>query len=111
MPALVKSRLGASGMSDDDGTMVCCFSRKKSRNDCRICAEVINPKLSATSRGMRELLQCRRSGRTGQGGDQCERFVAFARCMHLVYRSSMVGGARAICSRLTTLCRLMIHHC
>ena len=33
MPALVKSRLGESGRSDDDGTMVCCFSRKKSRND------------------------------------------------------------------------------
>jgi mannose-6-phosphate isomerase-like protein (cupin superfamily) len=57
MPALVKSKFGASGSSDDDGTMVCCFSRKKSRNDCRICAEVINPKLSATFRGMRELLQ------------------------------------------------------
>ncbi len=57
MPALVKSRFGASGRSDDDGTMVCFFSRKKSRNDCRICAEVINPKLSATFHGMRELLQ------------------------------------------------------
>src|SRR5437867_5321841 len=41
MPALVKSRFGESGRSDDDGTMVCCFSRKKSRKDCRICAEVI----------------------------------------------------------------------
>ena len=41
MPALVKSRFGASGNSDDDGTIVCCFSRKKSRNDCLICAEVI----------------------------------------------------------------------
>src|SRR6202140_2381663 len=41
MPALVKSKLGESGRSDDDGTMVCCFSRKKSRNDCRICAEVM----------------------------------------------------------------------
>src|SRR5206468_6664370 len=41
MPAFVKSRLGASGSSDEDGTMVCFFSRKKSRNDCRISAEVI----------------------------------------------------------------------
>ena len=41
MPALVKSRFGASGRSDDEGTMVCCFSRKKSRNDWRISAEVI----------------------------------------------------------------------
>ena len=31
----------------DDGTMVCCFSPKKSRNDCRICAEVM-----MLSRGM-----------------------------------------------------------
>jgi hypothetical protein len=28
-------------MSDEDGTMVCCFDLKKSRNDCRICADVI----------------------------------------------------------------------
>src|SRR5216110_1483849 len=41
MPAFVKSRFGASGKSDDDGTMVCCFSRKKSRNDSRISAEVM----------------------------------------------------------------------
>src|ERR1700731_3096539 len=41
MPALVKRRLGASGKSDDDGTMVCFFSRKKSRKDCRISAEVM----------------------------------------------------------------------
>jgi hypothetical protein len=41
MPALVKRRFGASGNSDDEGTMVCFFSRKKSRNDCLICAEVI----------------------------------------------------------------------
>src|SRR6266550_5270155 len=41
MPALVKSRLGASGSKDDEGTMVCCFSRKKSRKDWRISAEVM----------------------------------------------------------------------
>ena len=33
MPALVKSRFGESGIRLDEGTMVCCFSRKKSRND------------------------------------------------------------------------------
>src|SRR6266566_8815597 len=41
MPALVKSRLGASGSRDDEGTMVCCFSRKKSRKDWRISVEVM----------------------------------------------------------------------
>src|SRR5436309_14940740 len=41
IPAFVKSRFGASGSRDEDGTMVCCFSRKKSRKDCRICAEVM----------------------------------------------------------------------
>src|ERR1700730_14017037 len=41
IPALVKSRLGESGRSDDDGTMVCCFSRKKSRKDFRMSLEVM----------------------------------------------------------------------
>ena len=41
VPALVKSRFGESGMSEDDGTMVCCFDRKKSRNDWRICVLVM----------------------------------------------------------------------
>src|ERR1700752_4033599 len=50
MPALVKSRFGASGRSDDDGTIVCCFSRKKSRKDWRICAEVIAAKGSVIQR-------------------------------------------------------------
>src|SRR5881396_1649015 len=50
IPALVKSRLGASGSSDDDGTMVCCFSRKKSRKDCRISAEVMVSILAAENR-------------------------------------------------------------
>ena len=36
MPALVNSRFGASGMRLEDGTMVCCFDLKKSRNDRRI---------------------------------------------------------------------------
>jgi hypothetical protein len=38
---LVNSKFGESGMSDEDGTMVCCFDLKKSRNDWRICADVI----------------------------------------------------------------------
>src|SRR5580765_5255018 len=42
MPALVKSRFGESGKSDDEGTMVCFFSRKKSRNDWRISKLVIS---------------------------------------------------------------------
>jgi hypothetical protein len=46
MPAFVNKRLGDSGRSDDDGTMVCFFSRKKSRNDCRICAEVMMGKMT-----------------------------------------------------------------
>jgi hypothetical protein len=41
MPALVKSRFGESGMSDEDGTMVCSFDLKKSKNDWRICELVI----------------------------------------------------------------------
>src|SRR5579862_1352862 len=36
MPALVKSRFGESGRSEELGTIVCCFSRKKSRKDWRI---------------------------------------------------------------------------
>src|SRR5437870_7050111 len=45
MPAFVKSRFGESGRSEADGTMVCCFSRKKSRNDWRICAEVMRDEI------------------------------------------------------------------
>src|SRR4030095_3754667 len=41
MPALVKSRFGESGSRLEDGTMVCCFDLKKSRNDWRICDDVI----------------------------------------------------------------------
>src|SRR5437773_4646414 len=41
MPALVKSRLGASGRRLDEGTIVCCFDLKKSRNDWRISLLVI----------------------------------------------------------------------
>src|ERR1051325_4850365 len=41
MPAFVKSRFGESGMRLDEGTMMCCFDLKKSRNDWRIWALVI----------------------------------------------------------------------
>ena len=41
MPAFVNKRFGESGMSELDGTMVCCFDLKKSRNDWRICVLVI----------------------------------------------------------------------
>src|ERR1043166_1915615 len=41
MPAFVNNRLGESGKSEPDGTIVCCFSRKKSKNDWRISAEVM----------------------------------------------------------------------
>src|SRR3954464_5332009 len=41
IPAFVKSRFGESGISDDDGTIVCFFSRKKSRKAWRIWALVI----------------------------------------------------------------------
>src|SRR5262249_29363165 len=42
MPALVKRRFGLSGMRLEEGTMVCCFDWKKSRNDWRISLLVIN---------------------------------------------------------------------
>jgi hypothetical protein len=41
MPAFVNSRLGAVGIREADGTTVCCFDLKKSRNDWRISALVI----------------------------------------------------------------------
>src|SRR5256885_422964 len=41
MPALVKSRFGESGIKLEEGTMVCCFDLKKSRNDWRISELVI----------------------------------------------------------------------
>src|SRR5688500_8074666 len=50
MPALVNSRFGLSGMSEEDGTIVCFCSRKKSRKDWRIWALVI----MAQDKGMSE---------------------------------------------------------
>src|SRR6187402_3107723 len=75
MPALVKRRLGASGKSDDDGTIACCFSRKKLRKLSRISAPVM-PELNATFSKTRELPQ---SGK----GKQSRRFVFCAGCVYL----------------------------
>jgi hypothetical protein len=41
MPAFVNNRFGESGIRLEDGTMLCCFDLKKSRNDWRICELVI----------------------------------------------------------------------
>src|ERR1035437_398601 len=45
MPAFVNKRFGESGIRLDDGTMVCDFDLKKSRNDWRIWVLVIMAKL------------------------------------------------------------------
>src|SRR5678815_4981026 len=61
MPALVKRRFGLSGIRLEEGTMVCCFDLKKSRNDWRISLLVIVRK------------PARRGGRNGEnnvGNDQ-----------------------------------------
>src|SRR6188768_4093858 len=50
MPALVNSRFGLSGINEDDGTMVCDFDLKKSRNDWRICDDVIMANQSVVGR-------------------------------------------------------------
>src|SRR5262245_43137723 len=50
IPALVKSKFGESGKSEPDGTIACCFSRKKSRKDWRISAEVILAAVGAWER-------------------------------------------------------------
>jgi hypothetical protein len=39
-----EQQVGAAGMRLEDGTMVCCFDLKKSRNDWRICVLVIMAK-------------------------------------------------------------------
>jgi len=42
MPAFVNSKLGEDGMSEAEGTTVCRFSQKKSRNDWRMDCEVMS---------------------------------------------------------------------
>src|SRR5579862_6099785 len=46
MPALVKSRFGASGIRLEEGTRVWPLDLKKSRNDCRISLLVIRIRLT-----------------------------------------------------------------
>src|SRR5437667_11665115 len=41
MPAFVNSKLGESGNKLEEGTIVCPFDLKKSKNDCRISVLVI----------------------------------------------------------------------
>src|SRR5678815_5926720 len=95
MPALVKSRFGLSGISEDDGTMVCFFSRKKSRNDCLIWAEVImcrkvaNPD-QATRNALRGLRKRWRAGRW-----RIWALVSMARSGVLGKRNAKVADPRA----------------
>src|SRR5947207_15796765 len=55
IPAFVNSRFGASGRRLDEGTMVCCFDLKKSRNDWRISALVITKSKPNSSGGARAI--------------------------------------------------------
>src|ERR1700728_1964709 len=50
MPALVKSKFGAVGSRLAEGTMVCRFSRKKSKNDCLISEAFMIKRPDAESR-------------------------------------------------------------
>src|SRR5947207_1073757 len=47
IPAFVKSRFGESGKREAEGTIVCPFSRKKSKKDWRISAEVMDGRMLA----------------------------------------------------------------
>jgi hypothetical protein len=62
----VNSRFGESGMSELDGTMVCCFDLKKSRNDWRICVLVIMRKRTESVTDARASSELDFSGR-GKG--------------------------------------------
>jgi hypothetical protein len=42
MPAFVNNKFGESGIKLDDGTMLCSFDLKKSRNDWRISLLVMD---------------------------------------------------------------------
>src|ERR1700722_1003202 len=56
MPALVKSRPGESGIKLDDGTMECPLDLKKSKNDCRISAEVMPAHVNTRAAKIKALL-------------------------------------------------------
>src|SRR5438094_416869 len=66
MPALVNRRFGESGRRLEEGTMVCCFDLKKSRNERRISALVIKIRsgdyLEALAQGELEVLNVRNAG-------------------------------------------------
>ena len=49
MPAFVNSKFGESGISEDEGTMVCFFDLKKSRKDWRIWVLVIMAKIKTVT--------------------------------------------------------------
>src|SRR5947207_16006776 len=83
IPAFVKSRFGESGSSDAEGTMLCCFSRKKSRKDWRISAAVMRDETHGggpnfqmemlsmprhSGRGIMKPIQRRTTLRADQGG-------------------------------------------
>src|SRR5436309_8803173 len=83
IPALVKSKFGASGSSDEDGTMVCFFSRKKSRNDWRISVEVIvfSPRMNTNKHQFDKAENPARLTldffRAASAGDRPDRLLAF----------------------------------
>jgi hypothetical protein len=54
MPALVNRRLGESGSKLAEGTIVCPFDLKKSRNACRISALVIKRQNDLTANNRKE---------------------------------------------------------
>jgi hypothetical protein len=57
MPAFVNRRFGLSGMRDELGTIVWCFSRKKSRKDWRIWADVMVRRKKGTRHDDKRLLR------------------------------------------------------
>src|SRR5580658_10048779 len=69
MPALVKSRPGESGIRLDDGTMVCPLDLKKSKNDCRISADVMPGQYKACAAKFKALLAERRRRNGGGPGN------------------------------------------
>src|SRR5439155_11381527 len=73
MPALVNSKFGESGMSELDGTMVCCFDLKKSRNDWRISDDVIvEPLNRQTVESLNRKIPRKQAQKIGASGGQGE---------------------------------------
>src|SRR5882757_5007244 len=67
MPAFVNRRFGESGINEDEGTMVCCFDLKKSRNDWRICVLVIMAKSNPCRGGKRARTRPREPRKVAEG--------------------------------------------